>query len=67
MISFAPIRIGLEAAKANARPMLVLWSIAVVTVAAYYLVPGVAEALKPIGAWQEREGWIAAFANCAFF
>ena len=47
--------------------MVTLWAVAAATVAVYYLIPGVAEALEPIGAWQEREGWIAAFANCAFF
>ena len=47
--------------------MVTLWAVAAATVAVYYLIPGVAEALKPIGVWQEREGWIAAFANCAFF
>jgi hypothetical protein len=34
-------RIGWAAAKANAVPMVVLWCLAVATVAAYYLVPGV--------------------------
>lgn len=47
--------------------MLVLWTIAAAMAVAYYHVPGTASALKPIGAWQEHSGWIAAFANCAFF
>lgn len=62
-----PVRIGLESVRANVRPMVTLWAVAAATVAAYYLVPGVAEAFEPIGAWQERAGWFAAFANCAFF
>ena len=53
--------------KANAAPTLILWTIAVATVLAYYLVPDVANALKPVGEWQQRSGWMAAFANCAFF
>ena len=62
-----PVRVGWESVKANAVPMVVLWAMAGTMVAAYYLVPGVERALKPIGAWQERTGWLAAFANCAFF
>ena len=67
MLNNNPFAIGWESVKANLRPMLVLWAIAAATVFAYYLVPGVATALKPVGEWQERAGWIAAFANCAFF
>lgn len=40
-------RIGWAAAKANAVPMVVLWCLAAATVAAYYLVPGVAAAFEP--------------------
>ena len=47
--------------------MVTLWMIATTMVLAYYLVPDVARLLKPVGEWQERSGWLAAFANCAFF
>ena len=62
-----PFRIGWKAVRANVWSMLVLWIIAVATVVAYYFVPGVADLLSPVGAWQERTGWVAAFANCAIF
>ena len=62
-----PVRIGLESVRANVRPMVTLWAIAATMALAYYLVPGMARALQPVGEWQERSGWFAAFANCAFF
>ena len=62
-----PVRIGWESVKANAVPMVVLWTMAGALVAAYYLVPGVAAALEPVAAWQKRSGAFAAFVNCAVF
>ena len=56
-------RIGWAAAKANAVPMVVLWCLAAATVAAYYLVPGVAAAFEPLMRWQVESGWVAAFLN----
>ena len=56
-------RIGWAAAKANAVPMVVLWGLAAATVAAYYLVPGVAAAFEPLMRWQVDSGWVAAFLN----
>lgn len=62
-----PVRIGLESVRANVRPMLTLWTIAVTLALAYYFVPGVKHVFKPIGEWQDHMGWVAAFVNCAFF
>ena len=56
-------RSGWRAAKANAVPMVVLWCLAAATVAAYYLVPGVAAAFEPLMRWQVESGWVAAFLN----
>ena len=44
-------------------PMVVLWCLAAATVAAYYLVPGVAAAFEPLMRWQVESGWVAAFLN----
>ena len=56
-------RIGWASAKANAVSMVVLWCLAAATVAAYYLVPGVAAAFEPLMRWQVESGWVAAFLN----
>ena len=56
-------RIGWASAKANAVPMVVLWCLAAATVAAYYLVPGVAAVFEPLMRWQVESGWVAAFLN----
>lgn len=58
---------ALSSVRANAVPMAVLWTIAAILVLIYYFVPYVATVLEPIGEWQKRTGWIAAFSNCAFF
>jgi len=52
---------------ANVVPMLVLWTLAALAVAAYYRVPSVAAAFTPLAQWQTAEGWIAAFLNRVFF
>ena len=43
--------------------MVVLWTLAVLLVAGYYHIPSVAAVLEPLQAWQDRQGWIAAFLN----
>lgn len=58
---------GLEAVRVNAVPMVVLWTLAVTTVLAYYLVPGVASAFEPLMRWQTQNGELAAFLNRVFF
>lgn len=62
-----PLTIGLESVRTNVGPIGILWASAAASVLSYYLVPGVATALRPVGAWQERAGWMAAFTNCALF
>lgn len=63
----SPLKIGWESAKANAEPMLVLWSFAACLIAGYYCVPGVADCFKPLARWQRESGWVAAFLNLFFF
>ena len=62
-----PLRVGLEAAKANRIPLAVLWSLATALVLGYYFVPGVAAALEPLRRFQVEGGWFAAFLNRFFF
>ena len=62
-----PVRIGLESVKANAVPMVVLWSVAVSVVVAYYRCPVVASLLEPFEKWQSAQGELAAFANRVVF
>ena len=62
-----PWRIGLESARANLVPGLVLQVAAAALVLAYYFVPGVDRVLAPVAEWQRREGWVAAFLSRAFF
>ena len=62
-----PIRIGLESVKANAVPMVVLWSVAVSLVVTYYRCPVVASLLEPFEKWQSTQGEFAAFANRVVF
>ncbi len=50
----SPWRIGLESARANLVPGIALWTAACALVLSYYFVPGVAEALRPLAAWQEE-------------
>ena len=65
--STSPFLIGMESAKANAVPMVVLWIAAVVTAVAYYAVPGVAGLLEPLAKWQRDNGAVAAFLSLAVF
>lgn len=61
--SKSPFRIGWESAKANAVPIFVLWAVAVLMVAGYYLVPGVSSALEPLAGWQSENGSVGAVLN----
>ena len=60
-------RIGFRSARERGRAVVALWLSAALVVAAYYLVPGVASALEPVGNWQRANGWLASFAFCAVF
>ena len=62
-----PFRIGWNSARANAVPMVVLWTVAAMLVVGYYLVPGVAGFLQPVAEWQVAWGVWAAIANQLFF
>ena len=57
------IRLEIVSVRANLLPMVVLWGLAGAAVAAYYLMPGVAEALKVFADWQVEYGKVASFAN----
>ncbi|MBR4614815.1 MAG: hypothetical protein IKO55_04360 [Kiritimatiellae bacterium] len=63
----SPWGAGLEAAKRNRIPMLVLWTVLVALVIAYYMMPAVASGLEPVARWQRESGWIAAFLNRVVF
>ena len=63
----SPLRIGIESAKANAVPMVVLWCVAVATVAGYYSVSWFTNFLEPLAKWQRDNGAVAAFLSIAFF
>lgn len=60
-------RTGLQSARERGRAVVVLWLSAALVVVAYYLVPGVASALEPVGGWQQANGWRASFILCAVF
>lgn len=60
-------RIGFRSARERGRAVVALWGLAVLAIAAYYLVPGVASALEPVGSWQQANGWRASFVLCAVF
>ena len=62
-----PWRIGLESAKTNAVPMVLLWLLASATVVAYYVLPGAAAVFEPLQRWHVEGGWRAAFLNRVFF
>lgn len=62
-----PLRIGLDSARVNAVPMVILWLAAFVTVGGYYWLPGFARALEPLAQWQRNSGWMAAFLNLFVF
>ena len=62
-----PVRIGWESLKANAVPMIVLWTMAAALVGGYFLVPGVAAGLEPLRDWMERSVWEGAVASQVVF
>ena len=62
-----PLRIGLESARANVVPMLILQALAVGLVAAYYLSAGLRDALAAVAEWHCRWGWWSAFLSQGFF
>ena len=57
------IRLEIASVQANLLPMVILWGLAGAAVAAYYLMPGVAESLKVFADWQVAYGKAASFAN----
>jgi len=59
------VRIGLASARANALPMVVLWTLAALTVLAYSSVPAVHSMCESIARWQRAEGWQSAFVSKA--
>ena len=65
--SKTPLRIGLESARANRLPMVVLWALALTTVLTYYFVPGFADLLEPLAQWQSNNGSLAAFVTLFLF
>ena len=62
-----PLQIGLDSARANVVPMVVLWLAAFATVIGYYALPGFADLLEPLAKWQRANGSFAAFASLAVF
>jgi hypothetical protein len=62
-----PWVIGLRAARANRVPGLVLQGAAFALLAAYYLLPGVREALDEVARWQTRYGVPFSMASYLFF
>lgn len=61
------IRIGVNSVRANRIPVVVLWVLAATTVFAYNLVPACCAVFQPLTRWYVSWGWMAAFANHAFF
>ena len=57
------LKIELASVRANLLPMVILWGLAGAAVAAYYLMPGVAGALKVFADWQVEYGKVASFVN----
>ena len=62
-----PLRVALESARANFVPMAVLWSVAFLTVFAYYRLAGVAAALEPLARWQRAHEAAGAFLSRVVF
>ena len=57
------LKIEIASVRANLLPMLILWGLAIAAVKAYYLMPGVAGALRVFADWQVEYGKLASFAN----
>ena len=58
---------GLAAGRANLRPGLILWAVAVAVVVGYYHVPSVEAALVRVGGVKERFGFAFSAVSTAFF
>jgi len=58
-----PFKVGLSAVRANVVPMVVLWCVAVATIAGYLSSPSFAALFEPLARWQTESGWLAAFLN----
>ena len=61
------IRIGWASVRACWLPMVVLWILSMVTVAAYYTCPGFAALLEPLRHWQVESGCLESFLSRFFF
>ena len=59
----SPWRTAWRSTVANVVPMVVIWALAALTVAGYYLVPSVNAFFEPLRVWQTENGWLAAFAS----
>ena len=62
-----PVRIGWETLKANAVPMVVLWTMAGSLVVGYYCLPGMRAVLDVLGRSQKSYGVWAGFVSQLFF
>ena len=54
---------AVESVAKNRIPMAVLWLVAALSVAAYWLYPPFADMLEPLARWQTKDGWVAAALN----
>lgn len=59
--------IGWESVRANRMPIVMLWAMSVVMVAAYGSVPQVRTVLDFVADWQRRYRFLSAFVSFAFF
>lgn len=59
----SPWRTAWHSTVANVVPMVILWTLATLTVIGYYRIPAVAEFLEPLRVWQTEKGFVAAFAS----
>lgn len=62
-----PYRIGLQSARANLVPGIILQIAAILLIVSYYNVPAVRDGLAIVGGWQERIGVIFAGVSYLFF
>lgn len=67
MGKYNPFRVGLDSAKANVLPMMVLCGLGSAIAWGYYHVPLIVVLLSPLEQWQNEYGWFAAFlTRCVF-
>lgn len=62
-----PVRIGVESAKANVVPTVVLWVFAFCLVLAYYFIPNASACFERVRGWQEAFGWKAVVVSRILF